>query len=259
MSYLVNPYDDPYVRILFYGTAGATKTRTVSTAAWDERTAPALMLETGGNPISIRDYEKIPTIVKLETVGDLNAPYDWFHRGQPANHPFAKKFGLELGYKSIIIDSLTDLQRLVIDETTNRTDVAPGDPVAALGLQGFGQILARVLHMTRLYFGLPVHVFITCLESEHAGVLKPLLWGQARDEVPGYGYVVGRLAHRDDLPPKIKVVLKGELESAKSAYIALFSKQSQYYAKDQYGVLGHYLVDPTIGKIMDLIQPNGGA
>ncbi len=189
---------------------------------------------------------------------DLNAPYDWFKKGQPEDHVMVRKVGLEPGYKTVILDSVTDLQRIIIDEVTDRADTGPGDPVGALGRQGFGQLLGRSLHLTRLFFDLPVHVLMTTLETIQDGRAVPLLWGQASDEVPGYAYAVGRLTHYDDLPVKMRTAFKGNVESAASPYISLWSKTSKYYAKDQYGAFGNYMFDTTLTKMLDMVYEPGG-
>lgn len=248
---------EPYLRMLLYGKPGSTKTRTAATAALDERTAPVLLLNAAGNPIAIRDYKPAPDVINIEDLKDVNAPYDWIRKGQPETHPFCKEFDLEPPYRTLIVDQLTDVQRLSFAHVTGNKNLAPGDHPARVQRQHFGAVLGQMVNFAKLYYSLPVHVIMTCLEkttvNEATGAVSysPLLWGQSDTEVPGYAYIVARLMHRSVLPNKALKII--EDVDANTVSVAFFTPGGTFYAKDQYGALGDWMAAPTLTKMVDKI------
>ncbi len=250
---------ESYLRILLYGKPGSTKTRTAASASLDERTSPVLLLNASGNPISIRDYDPMPDIIELEALKDVNAPYDWIRNGQDEDHAFCRKFGLNPPYKTLIVDQLTDLQRMSFAQVTGNKSMKPGDHPVRVQRQHFGSVLGQMVNFANLYFSLPIHVIMTCLEkttvndATGAVTYSPLLWGQSDTEVPGYAYVVARLMHRSVVPGKAVRIM--EDVDSNTVSVAFFIPSGTYLAKDQYGVLGQWMADPSIGKMVDLIYP----
>ncbi len=260
MASRVDIQESPFLRILLYGIPGSTKTRTAATAALDERLAPTLLLNAAGNPVAIRDYDPPPDVIEIEELKDVNAPYDWIMRGQPEEHPFCKEFELNPPYKTLIVDQLTDVQRMSFALVTGNTNLAPGNIPTRAGFQQFGAVLGQMVNFAKLYFSLPIHTVMTCLEqakvNDATGAINysPLLWGQSNVEVPGYAYVVARLVHRSRLKKNVLKVM--EDADASTTSVAFFVPSGSYIAKDQYGALGQWMVDPSIPKMFDKIYPN---
>jgi hypothetical protein len=256
---IVDPKDNPFLRIMFYGKPGSTKTRTVGTAAFDERTSPALMLSAGGNPLAIRDYDPQPVILEMETLGDFNDPYEWLSEGQPTKHKLGKLLERTDGelFKSVLVDGLTEVQRLSFEGQKGK--VGPGSFPAKVERQHFYNTLNQMVNFARLYFALPIHVFMTSLEKENVdgvggGIQRaPLLWGQSDTEVGAYAYVVGRLVHRAVLEKGLLMKME-EVTDEEITSVALFKPTGKYVAKDQYFRLGNYMVDPNVPDMLDLIM-----
>lgn len=248
---------EPYLRILLYGKPGSTKTRTAATAALDERTAPVLLLNAAGNPIAIRDYDPLPHVVEIEELSDVNAPYDWIRLGQPESHKFCKAYDLEPPYKTLIVDQLTDVQRLSLAQVTGNKGLSPGEHPSGTTQRQFGSVLGQMVNFAKLYYSLPIHVIMTCLEkttkNDATGAIfySPLLWGQSDTEVPGYAYVVSRLMHRSVLPNKALRIIEGVDDSTVS--VAFFTPGGTFYAKDQYGALDDWMAAPSLTKMVDKI------
>lgn len=259
---------EPYLKVLFYGQAGSTKTRTSSTAVYVPTMAPVLMLEAGGNPISLRDFEKVPDIVHIDALDEFNEPYEWFRLGQPANHPFCKSMGLTPPYRTLIVDSITEVQRMSFRTVIGTTKVGPGTIPATAEIQHFNKVLGQMVTFASLYLSLPLHVILTSLEredkDESTGTImyKPLLWGQSAGEVSGYAYLVARLVHRTRLDFKTetlvnqaaKLGITEEPMSDKTVSVALFMPSGKYIAKDQYGTGIPFMPDPTMGKILAAVE-----
>jgi hypothetical protein len=261
--------ESPYIKALFYGQPGSTKTRTVATAAMDERLSPVLMLDSSGNPISIRNYPQLPDIVQIDSLTEYNPIYEWLAAGQPEEHGVPKSLDLHppVPYKTVIIDGVTGVQRMSFSIVIGTTKAGPGTIQESAEFQHFNKVLAQMVTFAKLFYSLHMNVLITSLEREDVDEAtktihyKPLLWGQSAGEVPGYAYLVSRLVHRARLENKDKM----DLEEAHRLHIiedsigvgtvsvALFRPTGKYIAKDQYGKCGPFMVNPTMTKILDKI------
>lgn len=259
MAYRVEPKKEEYLKVLLYGQAGSTKTRTAATAALDPRMSPVLMLEQGGNPLSIRSYAQYPTIVHMEKLEEYNPFYEWLSAGQPKDHPVVGHFDLKPPYKTLVIDSITEVQRFSFKMVTGNTKTGPGTIPQSTEIQHFNKVLGQMVTFAHLFFSLPMHVILTSLEREDKDdatgtiMYKPLLWGQSGGEVAGYAYLVARLVHRAKLQGKDLRLVEDAI-SDDTVSVALFRPTGKYVAKDQYGCMGAYMADPTMSKLLDLLE-----
>jgi hypothetical protein len=253
--------ENPYLKLMLYGAAGSTKTRTSATAAWDARTAPVLMIEMAGNPIALRDYDVCPDIVTAEVLEDFNPLYKWLSEGQPKDAPIVNTLDLHPPYKTVIVDGLTEVQRSAFGIVVGSKNIPPGSIPPVAQIQHFNSTLGMMVNFAKLFIKLPMHVIITSLEAEKedkaTGNLyyRPLLWGQAAGEVNGYCFMVARLVQRVRMDAKTLAIMDGPVNK-EVVSVAILKPTGNLYAKDQYGTGLDYLVDPTIGAIMDKIERN---
>lgn len=251
-----------FLKMLVYGQPGSTKTRTVGSAALDARTAPALLLDIGGNPLSLRDYRPGPKVLQIDEIKDFNMVYAWLKAGQPANHPMVTMYKCMPGYKTVIIDGVTDLQRYSVAQVTGNQRVGPGDIPTSTQIQHHGQVLAQMTNLARAFFKLDMNVLVTALEKETQDangqlMYSPLMTGQVAGEVAGYAYTVMRLVHRAR-------VAKNEARSLKiledptdqTVAVGYIQPSGKTVAKDQSGIGVPYIIDPSVTKILDLIAEN---
>lgn len=254
------------LKVLLYGLPGSTKTRTACTAALDPRTSPVLLLNAAGNPVSLMDYAAVPDVLTLESLADLNEPFDWLYRGQPADSTFVKRYDLHPPYQTVILDSITEIQRMSFRSQTGF--VGPGSFPAKVERQHFYNTLGQMINLASLFYSLPYHVILTALErderDEQSGTVHygPLLWGQSDKEVGAYAYIVARMIHRAALTDQVAKKLLAEAEdpiNKEVVSVALFTPSGKYQAKDQTGKLGDYMVNPTITKMLDAIEGSGGS
>jgi len=250
-------FDDEHLKLLIYGEPGSGKTRLAATAAMDERLAPVLMLEAFGNPLSIRDYEKKPDIISLEAMEDFNDPYYWLRDGQDPEDPYCKAFKLNPPYKTLIVDGLTEVQRYVIRKVSGVDNIEPGNLTAALGRQGFGQMLGTMLNWAVHYIQLDMNVILTSLQHNKTvndiAFCQPLIWGQSGNEICGYVHAVARLTTQLAAPKRF-MGHPDRPVTMDANNVAMFRETATYYAKNQYNVGVEHLVDPIMSDIMDLIE-----
>ena len=192
-------------------------------------------------------------------MSDFNRPYEWIEAGQSPLHGFCEEFNLNPPYKTIIVDGLTEVQRFVINKVSNKGFATkPGTLTPRLDRQGFGQLLGTMLNWALHYVQLDINVILTSLEADKqaAGEMRkawPLLWGQSGNEICGYVYSVARLVTQLNAP---KALLKAEVDKVtkQTQNVALFRETHQYYGKDQYGMSRYHITDPTMTRIMDLLE-----
>jgi hypothetical protein len=165
----------------------------------------------------------------------------------------------------VIVDGITDLQRISFGLVTGNRTKGPGDVPTSIERQHYGQVLAQMTNFARLFFvNLPMHVIITALEKEDVeaatGVTRhrPLLLGQSASEVGAYAYVVARLTHASKFEKRDlrDTTNSGENPTADTTSVAFFKPSSRIVAKDQIGIGVPFMFDPTMTKIMDHIERN---
>jgi len=263
----------PFLKALFYGQPGSTKTRTACTATFVKDFSPVLVLEAAGNPLSVRDYQPQPTIFSMEKLKDYNQVYDFLVKDQPTDHAFrtvceSAGIPLEDYYRTVVLDGATQVQRFAFDVVLPGSDVEPGNVPAPYEIQHFGRVLGTMANWAEKYIKtLNMHVIVTALEDEHQSMgssevkIRPLLWGQSRGEICGYPYLVMRLAPTSTIDNRSKAVFATEIETAqRSQFVGFTRATNAFYAKDQYGMrddggqLMRYMFDPTIEKIWDRIM-----
>lgn len=266
MSYLRKPDKQSYLRILFYGKPGSTKTRTSYSAAFVKALSPVLVLESGGNPESTYDYLPSPTIVTMEKLKDLNGPYDWLVKGAKPDHVFAQAFELEQAPKTVIVDGITDVQRTSFGKVTGNETLGPGDFGGRVQRQHFGTVLEQMTRMAKSFYSLPYHVIVTALEknqnNDQGNLLRiaPLIWGQSENEISGYALAVARLVHQSAVSPVVKQFLKSDGQTVgKDDSVALWMPDGIIQAKDQYGRLPKFTVGTTMEMVYDHIYQGEGS
>lgn len=249
-----------YLRVLFSGRSGASKTRTAYSACLDSRMGKVLGLDMKGQPRSIRSYDPQPDLIGIESLPDLSRVYAWLKGGQKPNDSLVKELELNPPYQTLVPDGWSEAQRLIVLKVTGNEAKSMSDKPNATEIQHYGTILAQTLAVLEGFYSLPMHVIGTILEAEKddpiKGVITRLqLQGQSKDQAASYPEIVGHLVTVE----KISNAVKNQLIAAKewaeeSVSVCFFKPSTKYEAKDQTGALGDVMVDPTITKILDLIE-----
>lgn len=254
----INLEQSLYLKGMPYGYPGSGKTWFCGTFANDERTAPVLHIDCAGNPETLTQLPKMGDVLRIEKIADLNAIYDWFVRGQPNEHVMVKEFGLTSGYKTLVFDGISDLQRYSFEAVMNDTGIAIANIPKTAEWSDYRGVLAMMSKISKRFFQLDMHVIITAWEKTEvdndtgAQRFRPFLQGQSIDTVPGYALFVGRMIHPSRLDGQLAKFVKDHSEVAKSVMVLVPGKS--YDAKDQNGIGQSLIINPTATKLLNAIE-----
>lgn len=256
--------------ILAYGKPGSGKTTFLGSACDDDRTYPVLHIDVSGNPESLVDRpnaqtQRLPTVLRLEKLSELNAIYDFFATGQPASHVLCTKLGVEPGFKTLIFDGITAIQRKSFALVLAQENLKPGDIPAKAEWPVYRSVLAQMLNIATAFLQnlRNVHVLVSCLEHTDTRTneggrqyeyAEPGLQGQAVTELPGEALCVMRFATKHSLAPEIG-------KQTKARYtVAQLNETRMVYGKDQHGFKttsvgeANYIADPTVSMLLDQLE-----
>lgn len=229
----------PYLNLLIYGEPGAGKTYLAGTALDDKATSPVLLLDVEGGAVTLRSRKSLD-VVQVRTIKEVENVNNELYNAK------------DMHYKTVIIDSLTELQKLdmrtVQQNEYNRTPEKVDIDVPSQ--RAWGKSGERVRRIITAYKDLPCHVIATCLVGseldEVNGVMNyyPSLPGKLRGDVPGYFDVVGYL----------KATSKKVGQDTEIVRTLQVAKTERVVAKDRTGVLGTLIEAPTIPDMWSLIH-----
>lgn len=132
-------------KMLIYGQSGAGKSWLASTAP-----APFVLLTEENGRQSIRQSNPLARVVRASDIGTVRE----FMRAAAEDKLRA------LGCQTIVIDSLTEVQRLMKDEILAKKPQGEG-----MALQDWGELTERMRRFMRLVRDVPYHVVATALEA----------------------------------------------------------------------------------------------
>ncbi len=257
------------LRILAYGKPGSGKTTFLGSACDDDRTWPVLHVDVSGNPESLvkrpstSKDAKMPTVLRLQKLSELNAIYDFFATGQPSNHVLCTKLGIKPSFKTLVFDGITAIQRKSFALVLAQENLKPGDIPAKAEWPVYRSVLSQMLNIATAFFQelRGIHVLVSCLEhtdmrteptsGRQYEYAEPGLQGQAVTELPGEALCVMRFATKHSLAPEI-----GKRLTAKYT-VAQLNETRYVYAKDQHHFQtisvgeANYIADPTVSILLD--------
>jgi hypothetical protein len=177
-----------YINMLIYGEPGAGKTWLCGSAQLSEYTKPTLFIDVEGGVTTVRHWGDID-VVQVRTLEQLNEVHGALARDMDSH------------YKTVIIDSLTELQKLdmsniMLERWKDKPDRIDRD---VPDMYAWGKSGNRLRLMIRKFRDLECHVICTCLlasEKEDSTAklfFYPSLPGKLRAELPGFFDIVGYL------------------------------------------------------------------
>jgi hypothetical protein len=261
---LIPDYSDDgsiLLRMMVYGVPGAGKTTFASTFDDDPRTSRVLIVDVGGNSISIRKNSPKPLVLIPESLNDIDRIFAFCLRQKP-DDPIREALGIDSDVKinTVVIDTLSEVQRMAIHEERGvayATDSAyqAGVPLSirntpTMRIQDWGGILQKMTTLASMFYKLPIHVIITCqekleIEEEDGKIIsstaRPFLQGGSADAVPAWATLIGRITRRP-VPGRASVPFMQ------------FTNTTRWYGKNQVSLtLPNEIQDPTASKILDAV------
>src|SRR5262245_16845975 len=89
--------------MLVYGEAGAGKTVLCGSASEVEEMAPVLFIDVEAGTLSLRAFYPRVEVVRVESMADMNNVFMALRQG-------------EGGYKTVVLDSLTEIQKFSMND-----------------------------------------------------------------------------------------------------------------------------------------------
>lgn len=230
-----------YINKLVYGDPGAGKTYLLGTAADSEHTTPSLVIDIEGGTRTI--YGKNVDVKRVTSIAQLSALYAELHSDIKTDENGVQS----LYYKSIMLDSISELQKLDMDEIMTATvALHPERNKSVPAQREWGITGDHMRAIIRKFRDLPCNVIVTALATEtvdqntNRKSYGPSLPGKLKNEVAGFFDIVGFLYTAQDETGVVR-----QLQ---------FAKTPSVVAKDRTGKLGDLMINPTILDIWNLIN-----
>jgi hypothetical protein len=244
------PSKTPWLKMLIYGDPGVGKTTFGVTAQAHELTREVLLVSIEGGELAVTDAEAvgIPSIPDMAELTKYEQFQQVFWYLQKGDHP----------YKTVVIDTLSELQRMNLDSIVGRQlNKASGSGAKHQDLddiwqEDFGTSAGQMSRLVRSFRSLPMNVVFTCHAASKVDAAKnetvfPALTPKLRGFVIGYVDVVGYMFTQSVQAPNGAPA--GTLRRM------LFRPTQKFLAKDRTPgeKLGMVMDNPTIPKVMDIL------
>lgn len=224
------------VNMLIYGDPGVGKTVLAGSASKVENMAPVLFIDVEGGTMSLRNKYPDVDVVRVSNWQDMTAIYNDIASS-------------ESKYKTIVIDSLTEIQKfsmynIMRDLVNSDPDRDPDVP----GIREWGKNAEQIRRFVRAFRDLPVNTIFTALaatdkdQKTGAVLSRPYLSGKLASEVAGFLDIVCFMYIR---------IVDGEVRR-----LMLTSSTDSCVAKDRSDSLPPVLEEPDMQTIHQIVTGN---
>lgn len=224
----------PTFNMLIYGDSGSGKTTLAGSADAVPEMRKVLILDIEGGTLSLKDRYPDVESVRIKKWSDMQEVYNELYED---NH----------NYATIVIDSLTELQKLSMDQVMVKLvmEHQERDPDVP-GIREWNINIEQTRKFVRAFRDLPVSTIFTALaktdKNQFTGAsrTKPSLSGKVADEVAGFLDIVVYLYTKEVDQEQRRVLLCGATQ--------------QNVAKDRTDKLEQTILDPTMSIIWNAIK-----
>lgn len=228
----------PFFNILIYGNSGAGKTRLAGSADAVPELRRVLFIDVEGGTLTLRNtpYNEVE-VVRVRSWQEMENVYN--ELTIPGH-----------GFNTIVIDSLTEAQKMSMDRIMRRLIEEDADrDVDVPGIREWNINIEQTRKYVRKFRDLPVNTIFTALEHSDKNMMrgttrrKPSLSGKVKDEVAAFLDIVVYLytKERD---------VDGE---SKQQRMLLTGQTEDTVAKDRSNRLPMVIPDPTMAAIYDYL------
>jgi phage nucleotide-binding protein len=217
------------INMLVYGEPGVGKTVLAASAAAIPEMSPVLIIDIEGGTLSAAKMGFDCKTVRVKKWNDMQKVYDALYRG---NHP----------YKTIVLDSLTEIQKFSMAEIMVKVVEEDGDRDPEVpSIREWGKNGEQTRRVVRGFRDLPMNSIFTCLsdadrdKSGNVTKTRPSLSGKLKAEVAGFVDIVAYMYKKT--------------VGDNTQRLLMTSGTDKYVAKDRSDSLPAILQNPTMADI----------
>lgn len=226
----------PFINVLDYGDSGVGKTMLAGSASQVPEMSPVLFVDIEGGTFSLRTEYPDIDIVRVQNWQQMQGLYN-------------ELFKNEHGYRTVVLDSLTEIQKfsmygIMKELVAKEPDRDPDIP----SVREWGKNIEQIRLFVRAFRDLPINTIFTALamteKNPRTGMMttRPALSGKLSNEVAAFLDIV--LYHY------VKV------QDGEPQRFLLANKTEEQIAKDRSGKLPLVIETPTMTRIHSLIFGN---
>lgn len=220
--------------LLIYGESGAGKTTLAGSADDVPEMRKVLILDVEGGTLSLRTRYPNVDNVRIKSWDDMQNVYNELYLD---NH----------GYNTIVLDSLTEVQKMSMDTIMRKLVEMHEDRDADVpGIREWNINIEQTRKFVRLFRDLPINTIFTALskvdKNPRTGVTrtKPYLSGKVADEVAGFLDIVAYLYTKEVDGTQKRMLLCGATQDN--------------VAKDRTDRLDKVIIEPTMSTIWNAVK-----
>lgn len=231
----------PYINLMVYGDPGVGKTVLAGSAAVVEAMQPLLYVDVEGGTLSLRERYPDVDVVRVKSFNDFGRLFESLRKEQH-------------GYKTVVLDSITEIQKFGMFEVMRRAIENDSDRDPDLpGIGEWGKNTEQMRRLVRAFRDLPMNTIFLALAAESQDkkgkkFIKPSLSAKLSNEIAGFLDVVCYMYK--------KTVKDDETNEDVIKRLLLTSGTDEIIAKDRTDSLPPVLEAPDMTIIHQIMFPN---
>lgn len=224
----------PFINMLVYGDPGVGKTVLAGSASEVEALSPVIYVDVEGGTLSLRERYPDVHVVRVKSFNDFGKLFEELRRGQH-------------GYKTVVLDSITEIQKFGMYEVMKRAlDNDPDRDPDLPGIGEWGKNTEQMRRTIRAFRDLPMNTIflgLAATDQDKKGnrLTKPALSAKLASEVAGFLDVVCYMYKKTDK------------DTDEVKRLLLTDGTDEYIAKDRTDKLPPILEAPTMKTIHQIM------